>query len=139
MSKKTKLTVDFANFEEYAEKMDRLGGDLKAATNKALEESKELVDKQLQEAMESHKRTGQTEGTIMIDAQVEWSGTIASVNVGFDIAHGGLASVFLMYGTPRMQPDKNLYNAIYGRTTKKKVKELQEEIFAKAIKEKMGG
>ncbi len=136
---KVKLTVDFKGFEEYAEKLDRLGGDLRAATEEALKESKELVDEQLHGAMSKHHRTGKTESTIMDSAQVEWSGSVASVDVGFDIAHGGLASVFLMYGTPKQQPDKKLYDAVYGRSTKNKVKKVQEEIFAKAIREKMGG
>lgn len=136
---KVKLTVDFKGFEEYAEKLDKLGGDLRLPTEEALEKSKEFVDGQLHDAMKSHERTGKTEGTIMDSAQVEWSGSVASVDVGFDIAHGGLASVFLMYGTPKQQPDKKLYDAIYGRSTKTKVKKIQEEIFAKAIREKMGG
>ena len=46
--------------------------------------------------------------------------TKAYIKVGFNISKGGLASIFLMYGTPRMQPDKKLYNSIYGSSTKKK-------------------
>ena len=136
---KNKLTVDFANFEEYAEKLDRLGGDLKAAIDKALEESKDFVNTQLHEQMKKHRRTGNTERTISDTANVEWSGPICSVDVGFDIAQGGLASVFLMYGTPRMDKDQKLYNAVYGTATKRKVKEIQEKIFVEAIEKVMGG
>lgn len=139
MSKKNKVTIDFKGFEEYAEKLDKLGGDLKSAVDKALLESKDFVDDQLHAQMKKHHRTGNTEDTIKDNAKVEWSGSLASVDVGFSISHGGLASIFLMYGTPRAQPDRKLYNAIYGRTTKRKVREIQEEIFTKAIKEKMGG
>lgn len=138
MSKKNKVTIDFKGFEEYAENLDKLGGDLKSAVDKALLESKDFVDEQLRTEMSKHKRTGRTVSTIK-DDDVEWSGTLASIDVGFSISHGGLASIFLMYGTPRAQPDRKLYNAIYGRTTKRKVREIQEEIFTKAIKEKMGG
>lgn len=135
---KNKLTIDFKGFEEYAERLDKLGGDLKSATDEALQKSKEFVDNGLREQMQKHHRTGDTEKSLMLDAKVEWSGSTASVDVGFDIAHGGLASIFLMYGTPKMQPDKKLYNAIYGSATKRKVREIQEEIFAKAIKRREG-
>ena len=38
-----------------------------------------------------------------------------------------------MYGTPKIQPDKKLYDSVYGSGTKKEVKALQEEIFAEEI------
>lgn len=137
--KKNKLTIDFKNFEEYAERLDKLGGNLKSVVEKALTESKELVNAQLHEQMKKHKRTSKTEASIMDEARIEWSGPTASLDIGFDIAHGGLASIFLMYGTPKMPKDQKLYNAVYGRTTKNKIKKLQEEIFSEAIKNIMGG
>lgn len=136
---RNKLTVNFSAFEEYAEKLDKLGGDIKTAVDKSLEESKKLVNKQLHEQMKKHKRTGDTEKTIRDNARVEWSGTLGAVKVGFDIAHGGLPSIFLMYGTPRMQKDQKLYNAVYGAGTKRKIKELQKKIFNDEIKRVMGG
>lgn len=136
---KNKLSIDFKGFAEYAERLEKLGGDLKEAADKALKESKDLVDEQLHEQMKKHHRTGRTEKSIRDDAEVEWSGNVGSVDVGFDIAHGGLPSIFLMYGTPRMSKDQKLYNAVYGTATKRKVKELQEKIFAEAIQRRMGG
>ena len=139
MAKKNKLTVDFSNFEEYAEKLDRLGGDLKATTEKALQESKDYVTANIERDMKAHNKTGRTERSIMDEAKVGWSGTMASVDVGFNIAHGGLASIFLMYGTPKMAKDQRLYDDVYGNATKKKIKEIQEKIFADAIRKAMEG
>ena len=34
-----------------------------------------------------------------------------------------------MYGTPRMKPDKQLYNLFYGSKIKKEVFKIQEDIF----------
>ena len=136
---KNKLSIDFKGFEEYAERLEKLGGDLKETADKALKESKELVNEQLHEQMKKHHRTGKTDKSINDNAKVEWSGNVGSIDVGFDIAHGGLPSIFLMYGTPRMSKDQKLYNAVYGSATKRKVKELQEKIFAEAIQRKMGG
>lgn len=149
MAKKNRLSVDFAGFAAQAEKLENLGGDLRAAVNDALEQSKDLVDHQLETEIIKHHRSGFTEKSLRKDAQVEWFGNVAEVKVGFDIANGGLPSIFLMYGTPKhmigkgqhpgTDPDKQLYEAVYGNATKKKVRELQARIFAEAIKAKMGG
>lgn len=136
---KNKLTVDFSNFTEYAEKLDELGGDLKATAEEALQASKDYVTENIERDIKSHKRSGRTEASIKDESKVVWEGMTASVDVGFDIAHGGLASIFLMYGTPKMAKDQKLYDDIYGAATKRKIKQMQEEIFEKAIKEKLGG
>ena len=139
MAKKNKLSVDFKCFAEVAENLDRLGGDLQATTDKALEASRKLVDDQLHAKMLKHHRSGDTERSILDSARVEWHGTISEVKVGFDIANGGLPSIFLMYGTPRMDKDQDLYNAVYGASTKRKIHELQKQIFDEAVKKAMGG
>lgn len=138
---KNKLSLDFPGLEEYADKLDRLAGGeaLKEAVGEALEKSKDFINEQLHEEMKKHHRTGLTEKSIMDNVKVEWSGNEVEVKVGFDIAHGGLASIFLMYGTPKAAKDQKLYNAIYGAATKRKIKALQDEAFQKAIDKVMGG
>lgn len=139
MAKKNRLSIDFEHFAGVAERLERLGGDLKATTEKALQESKDYVTANIERDMKSHHRTGKTEASIRSEDKVEWSGNIAEVKVGFDIAHGGLPSIFLMYGTPKMSKDQKLYDDIYGNATKRKLRKIQEEIFAEAVKRAMGG
>ena len=43
-----------------------------------------------------------------------------------------------MYGTPRMKKDQKLYNAIFGKKTNEKIRQIQEDIFFDAIR-KVGG
>ena len=74
-----------------------------------------------------------TEESIVNDKKVEWTGEVAEVKVGFSIRDGGLASIFLMYGTPTIEPDMELYNSIYGSQTKSKVRKKQKEVFEKGI------
>lgn len=136
---KMKLSIDFSAFAEMAEKLDELGGDLKGAAQEALEVSKDHVNASLHRDMKRHHRTGRTEMSIMDHAKVEWSGNIAEIEVGFNVAHYGLPSIFLMYGTPKMLPDRRLYNDVYGASTKRKIRQLQEEVFRKAIEKRMGG
>ena len=128
-------------FGQYAQKLQKLGSTefLKKTVEQALEESKEYVTEKLHQEMPKHHRTGRTEASIDDDSGVEWRGTIAEIKVGFKISDGGLASIFLMYGTPRMQPDKKLYNDVYGLATSRKIQEIQREVFEKALKEVMEG
>lgn len=142
---KNKIGLQFSGFEETIAKLKELEGDVKKATEEALIESQSIVAKNAQAAMSKHHRTGGTEESIVVDKKVEWEGFTASIGVGFDITNGGLASVFLMYGTPRHAPghpgtdaDTAVYDAVYGTKTKKAVATVQEEIFLKAIAERMG-
>lgn len=116
------------------EYLDRANKDVKKITEKALNESFNIVTPGIEAAMTSHRRTGKTERSIAKKRNVKWTGTLASIDVGFSIRKGGLASIFLMYGTPKMQPDKKLYNAIYGNATKRKVRTVQEKVFAEEIR-----
>lgn len=137
--RRNRIMITFRGAMEYAEKLDKLGGDLRAVSTEALVESHALVTPNIHSIMKRHHRTGRTEGTIRDEDRVQWEGMVASIPIGFDIRNGGLPSIFLMYGTPKMAPDKKLYNAIYGSATRRKVANLQKEIFAKAIRERLGG
>ena len=136
---KNKFALEFKGFEEISAKLQDLGGDLEAVTEKALQNTHDYITPQLHKAMQKHHRTGRTEGAIADSAKVQWGGNVASVDVGFEIGNGGIASIFLMHGTPRMSPDRNLYNAVYGSKTKKQVAELQEKTFSRAIQKALGG
>lgn len=133
-----KMQIEFEGFNEAIAKLKSLEGDIRKTTEKALKETHKIVTSNAETAIRPHKRTGRTQDTLKRDAAVTWAGTMASVEVGFDIHNGGLASIFLMYGTPRMKKDQKLYNAFYGSKTKKEVHKLQEEIFMDEIA-KLGG
>ncbi len=131
---KKKMTVDFKGFEETYLKLDKLNANTKEITAKALQESYNKITPNIKNAISSHKLTGQTEKSLRETEKVNWNGFNGYINVGFDISNGGLASIFLMYGTPKMKPDKKLYNSIYGTKIKKEVKEIQEKIFTEELK-----
>lgn len=130
---KKKLTINFTGFKEMAEQLDKIGGDLKKTTEKAINDSADFITPQLKAAIHPRWLTGQTEGSLVENSPVEWEGSKASRKVGFNISSGGIASIFLMYGTPKMAPDKNLYNALYGNSTRRKISEIQKEIFMKEL------
>lgn len=129
-----KFQVEFAGFDQVISKLKRLDGDVKSVTEKALKETHKTVTTKAEEAIAKHHRTGRTESTLERSADVEWSSEVATVNVGFNIRNGGLASIFLMYGTPRVSKDQKLYNAFYGSATRTEVLKLQEDIFYEEIR-----
>lgn len=135
MGKKFKL--EFDGLSEMVERLEKLNGDLKTTTENALKATFSVVTPNIQNAINASQynfnRTGQTKRSLVKMPAIEWDGMVASVPIGFDIGGGGLASIFLMYGTPSIQPDRGLYTAIYGAKTQKQVAQIQREVFEKRI------
>lgn len=144
-----KMKLQIPNFDALAKQLTDLGGDVKKASEDALKETHRIVtDKLLQvmvpSTMPSKNKpgqywTGRTRDSIVMTPTITWDGTKASVDVGFDIDNGGLTSIFLMYGTPKMAPVPGLYDAIYGKTVQAEIVEAQREIVHNAIIDAMGG
>lgn len=134
---KNRLSLDFEGFTEVLNKLEKIGKDSNHTAETALIESKHYVHRNLESSMAVHNRTGQTERSLHYQDKVEWTGNIAEMGVGFDISEGGLPSIFLMYGTPKMSPDKKLYNAIFGNKTRKEISQIQEEIFRNYLRKVM--
>lgn len=129
-----KFGIEFEGFEEVIEKLSKLDGDIRGTTEKALKKTHEIVTGYAARAIEPHRLTGATEDSLVINASVSWMGTVATIPVGFDIRDGGLASIFLMYGTPSMAPDKKLYYAFFAKKTINEVRKAQQEIFYDEIR-----
>lgn len=127
------MQILFDGFEILAETLDNIENDIKPATSEVLKETQKMISPKLHKAMQPHHRTGKTEKSIIDAAKIEEYGNILSVDVGFRIRQGGMPSIFLMYGTPRMKKDTRLYNALRGVKTNKEIKELQTKIMHKYI------
>lgn len=154
-----KFGLKFDGLAELSEQYEKLGGDLKKITEEALEFIPGEINPELKKAMTKHQRTGATAKSIVENRKVEWSGTRASIAVGFNVGGAGFPSIFLMYGTPRHAPanqyggpvksgaqdnpgikqDKTLYNAIYGSKMQKAIAEQQKKIFLDAVEKIIGG
>lgn len=139
MAKKSNFGIQFEGFDELMEKLDELEGDLKAVAEDCLKVARDTVTPKLHADMQKHNRSGDTAASIVDNASVTWEGTIGSTDIGFDLKHGGMPSIFLMHGTPRMKKDTKLYNDIYGAQVKKEIAKKQEEIIQNAIAKRLGG
>lgn len=143
---RNRIGLQATGFEDYLAKLDELGGDqaMKRGVESALKASKQYVNPLIEASMAKlpaggRYSTGDTRKSIDKDMSVEWEDKTAAIKVGFDFKKSGLTSIFLMYGTPKMQPVNGLKAAIYGGKTRKKIAELQGEALAKEIKRIMEG
>lgn len=129
-----KFKVEFDGFDRMLKRLKALDGDVRKTTEEALRETFDIVTKKADAAITPHRETGETEASLRKNAKIEWQGDVAGVRVGFDISNGGLPSIFLMYGTPKMPKDQKLYNAFYGTKVRKEIHAAQEEIFFREIR-----
>lgn len=143
---RNKIGLQFSGWEDYVAKLDKLGGTqvMKKGVEEALIESKKHINPLIEQSMArlpagGKYSTGNTKQSIDDDMSVEWEGMTGTIKVGFDFGKSGVTSIFLMYGTPRMQPVSGLKNAIYGAKTKKEIAEIQERVMSNVIKGVMEG
>lgn len=138
MGRRNRIGLHFEGFDEVIQQFQELERDMKPVVEEALRESQKIVAEKARDAMAKHHRSGRTEESVKETGEVFWSGSEAEIGVGFEISSGGLPSVFLMYGTPRMKKDSKVYNAIYGKKTKEEIGMIQALIFHAAINERFG-
>ena len=144
--KKSKFAFNFEEMEELSEKLERAGGSIQQAADRALKASHAHITKNLDAAIRRHHRTGDTQKTLDKGGGVVWDSEIkAHVNIGFNLETGGVPSIFLMWGTPKrgrhpgMKADAKLKNAAFGAKTKREVAAIQREEMEKALQEFAGG
>jgi len=142
-----KMSILFDGFEDLAYAVDSTLGTetLHKAVDEALEETQEVVKGNLIPAAAVYDRkglkgyaTGKMYRSIIKDTRISWDGYVAEVNTGFSTNGGStyagfMHSLFVMYGTPRMAKDPNIYNAIKGTKTKKDIAKVQQEAMSKYI------
>lgn len=136
---KNKITLELKGFDELIANLEALNGDTKEAVEGCLRVASDTVAKKAIAAMKKHNRTGATSKSIVKHSQVTWEGNFASVDVGFNLKKGGMPSIFLMYGTPKMPKDQAVYDAVYGNKTKREIAKRQAAIFNGMINKRMGG
>lgn len=116
LSRKQMLSIDFSNFSDYAEKLEKLGADLEEIIMRTMEKAADKVQQDVQEALEPQylpakgKYRGKnrdTENSVIRDPKPVKRGTMIEVELGFDKTKPG-AGGFLITGTPKMQPDMKL-------------------------------
>ena len=137
---RNKIGLQFSGLDEMIERLEAAEASIKAATEAALKSSKQVVNEGLTRDTTNANfpargkyATGALKKSIDKDFNVNWEGTTASLKIGYDFKKSGMASIFLMYGTPKMPKVQKLYDDIYGNRTKRKVAEAQEAAMQKIV------
>ena len=138
------LKLDTSGIERLLIELDSLGGNVKQASELALKEAAVQIQNDTVLATSPPKlpaggqySKGYTDASIIHFPKVEWDGNTAWVGVGFDFAKPGSGG-YLIEGTPRMQPDKDLREKYKGKRYMSTIqKQMQEKIWEK-LKEKWG-
>lgn len=146
MAKKSKFAFNFKEMDVLAEKLDKAGGSIHDAADRALKATHSHITKNLDAGIRRHKRTGETAKSLDNRGGVVWENEQkAHVDVGFDLKKGGVPSIYLMWGTPKhgkhpgVAADTKLRNAAFGAKTKRDVAAIQRQEMEKALREITGG
>lgn len=152
MAQNNGFSLDFKGFLDFAEEIDELGkGDaLLEVVKEALHETKEFVNKECEQALNSSKYSfdkgeNYSQGKARASLEevkkmpVEVSGTEVTAYAGFNLEDAPEV-LPLAYGTPHLAKDNKLYNAIKvkGRV-KKDVEQLQSKIFKNSLDKLLNG
>lgn len=145
MARKQMISIDFKNFSDYAEKIDKLGANLKSVFSKAMEEAAEKVQQDTIAAIQpvnlpdkGRYSTGDTLNSVIRDPKTKWEGSIGEIPIGFDKTKPG-AGGWLITGTPKMRPDYAL-EKIYGtKRYESELKKTIEKALQREIDKIMGG
>lgn len=104
---KLKLTLN--GFDKLLEKIQSAGGEIKPATERALQSSANLVTAKIRSGAEA--RDLGTKG--IISPAVKWSGNLATVEVGYELGNydsrnpsAGYLALFTEYGTAKRKTKK---------------------------------
>jgi hypothetical protein len=139
------LQINLNAFGELLTKLEGLEGSVEEAVTDAFIQAGETIGADTQDAVANANlpasgkySRGNTESAVVTNPEMEWSGTIAQIGVGFDYSKPG-AGGFLITGTPRMRPDYALQK-IY--TQKRYMNQIQKdmmEVVQVYIEKKMEG
>lgn len=137
------MRLDTSGFESLIRKLDSLGGDVKTAAEVTLKKAGQRIQTDTHIALNNSYLpaygkywTGRTSKTIIDNPTVEWSGTVASIPVGFDFKKPG-AGGYLISGTPKMKPDPQLRKMYKSKQYMNEIQDLMIESMNEFILKEM--
>lgn len=137
-----RMSLEFDGLKDLLYKISEVEGDLQPAADEALTKVQRYVQANVRQAAARYSpggtrySTGAMKAAIKPDDGPQWAGSVATVGVGFEIhkaGGGGMHSVWMMYGTPRISPDTKLHNAVRGLKTKVEIRKIMDETLRKRI------
>lgn len=143
---KRKNGFDTTALVKYAERLEAVGGTaaVKRAVEGGMKATKAQVNPKVKTAIQPGNlpaggkySTGGTAAHLSEEMAVNWEGNMARMKLGFILDGDGLASIFLMYGTPHHAPAAGLREAL--KEDPKKISRKEMAKACKKILERLGG
>lgn len=145
MAKRKRYSIRVEGLDYLMAKLERLNGDSKKIAEECLNAGHKIITPKAIEASQKANlpakgrySTGRTKRSTKLNESVEWKGNVGKEDVGYSISEGGLAWIFMMWGTPRHMKNKKMWSAFYGAKTKREVSEAQKKIFFDEYRRLMG-
>lgn len=138
------LAFDTGKLEDMIRRLDGTGVDVRKTVEKELKFVSErytmdthlaISDQYLPAHGKYRSKENKTASSIIENPAVQWEGDVASIPVGFDFTKPG-AGGFLLYGTPKMQPDAQLqkvYSKGYAGQLLRQIEEHLNAMIAEAF------
>lgn len=145
MAMRKRFVIEVKGLDLLMRRLEKLNGDSKKIAEKCLEKGHDIITPKATEAAQKQNLpakgryyTGKTVRSVKKDNRVDWHGTVGQEDVGYSVSKGGLAWIFMMWGTPRYMKNKKMWSAFYGAATKREVGAAQEKIFYEEYRKLMG-
>lgn len=114
--------VEMYGVSELLKNIEKAGGKVDAAVQKAVDRSLEIVGADMQAFMSGHKNTGETMESYE-QTSAKSDGNTVTGNAGYNVKKGGLPAIFLDVGTPKIKPSFFRYYAV--ENNRKQIEEIQ--------------
>lgn len=144
-ARKNKIQFDFGRLADIAERLDKAGADLEKVMTEVLEDTASEIQSDTIKALENaylpaggKYSTGDTVASVASDPKVEKEGSMLMIDVGFDKTKVG-AGGWLITGTPKMAPDKELAKIYTGKTYENKLMKEMNEKLEDELEQILGG
>lgn len=137
------LKLDTTGFDRLLKQLESIGGDVKPVVEKALKDAGKKIGEDTLTALNAPNlpaggkySTGETAKSVIQNGSVVWEGDTAYIPVGFDFAKPG-AGGFLITGTPKMKPDRELNRMYKGKKYMNEIQKGMSDVVLSAIVEQM--
>lgn len=131
--KKPKCTIIFNGADEIINDIERLGGDIPKAIEKAVTKSGELATQEYLNVIDKHRYSGLTESSVKKELNVKNDSKKIILQTGFDIENGGIASIWLDRGTPVQKPVKFIQKIKRNKAVKRAIEDTLEKEVKKLL------
>ena len=128
---KNSMKLDLGAFTGMLEQIQKAGGSIERAAEKALSESAKPFYDDLKAGIAKHRKSGLTEKSLLDPNNIVWDGNRVTLKVGFDMSKGGLPALFIEYGTPKQTPDPFIQPAI--KRNQPKAKKIQQQVLSEIL------